>query len=1041
MSCTFMPLPGPSISCLDVLVNWDLSGAAANVTLTNNSAVSNAANLKWWFYVVSPSGVAIYGTDLNGLSVLPTPDVAGTAWTTKTIVLPTPFTNGACGQIEFSPTNPYSVYVFVQDTASSPFVSFWQLLKTAIIVRPRGNSQKICGNFGVAQVSMQTDCLGKSINVYDSTNLEYNNILVPASTSNSWELVYPQDNAGNIPNRTATNTPNVTFPISVNSKGYVLYLREFATYDYGNGVTVKIQYKAYDEGGSLGLQFAINCNTNLCLLQCQMQKFYKLSKGSCGTLEYPGLLNKMTQMSFLFSQVLTGIFQPLCGIDVPGLIEEIQAIGGFDNNCDCNCGGDNFGFSNPTGGGNGGSGCCPLYASVIDINTDIAPANCPNGYFPAYIYDPTGTTVIGVALSMSDEINILNGNADWRAYGTAFSAGNCTVGWYPATGVTIIPNILIDPIGGGNGQGSVIVDVLSFCASPVGAPAACPGSYFPAQVYNAAASAIIGVASDINNMVSILNGNATWQAYGTAYVVDNCHVGFYPLPTVGTIPPVYVNDSSCIRTACVNGSQRYPIGVTDICYPSGTPITAYSFPLNLYVDFALGAGSEFAGNVANQTEMIAALNAMADKPASVTFYAGATVDQVIVVNTDCNAYSATISTTADAGSNKFLLYAGDHFDMTGSTPQDSVVSEYAASVQYLSVLGKLPGAIKGTLWHSIKIGNVLAITNTNNPGAVVFYDITNPLMPTYLKSIALNPIIGISNNFTGVPESINIATATSPATAVPTIYDLYFPTDYYAPMDLSALYVVESNTGSIWKLNFYDTGTGIVASFQDDRLIGKCPRVIQNNKIYFTQDGDLEQATSQTSGVAEGDIVMLDLASFNSSGLSTTTILLNNLEYVWAASFDGADTIYFTGQAGSVVKYTVSTDTVDSRYLNFLGLGILFGYRLNTTYFNGYLYMVPQQMPLYIGMIIQVTAFGGSGTVTHFADPGFTVEGAFNFTPLGNCLGILTSATVPGSSIARMLIYKLGGEYMAAFPPGDNREFYNVVPIGNISTVTPNNFV
>lgn len=1040
MPCSGIVLPAPSIDCLDFLLLWDISGATPSVTITNNSTVSNYANLKWWFYVVSPSGVAIYGIDLNTVSTLPTPDVSGVSWTTKTISLPTPFGNAPCGQIEFSPNSPFSVVVFVEDSNTLPFYSY---TKSTILVRPNGNTMdRSCGNFGNAAVSMKVDCLNKTITCFDSTNLIYNNILTPLSTSNLWTLVYPQDNSGDIPNKTATSVPNVQFPIGVNSKGYSIYLQEYATYDYGNGVTVKVQYKLFDSEGGLGLTFAINCNTNLCLIQCQMQKFYKQSESCCGTLENAELMNKMTRMNFLFSQALTGIFQPLCGIDVPFIIDEIKKIGKFDDSCDCNCGDGNFGFSNPTGGASTG-GCCPVYTNVTDCNTGIAPTNCPNGYFPASVYDPTHATVIGVALSMADVINIINANTAWRTYGTAFDSGNCIIGFYPLNAGAVIPTVCVVPIPGGTGTGTVIVDVLSLCTSPATSPSTCPGSYFPAQIYNPAGTTIIGVASDASSMVGIINANAGWQAYGTAFVVDNCHVGFYPKPGIGAIPEVLVKENSCITTACTNGSQLYPVTILDVCYPGGPPITVASFPFNLYIDFGLGAGSVFVANVASQAAMIAALNAAPSKPASVTFSAGATVDQVIVTNTNCTAYSGTITINADSNSNQFLLFSGNHYNQEGTTSPDISNNEYAMGVASLSILGKLP-LLKGVLWHSIRIGYLLIVTHNEDlvHGKVEFYDISNPLMPTLTRTIELNTVVG--NNFTGTPESENIATAASPSFTAPTIYDLYFPTDYYAPMGIREIYVVEANTGTIWKIDYLGTGSGVLASFQDDRLIGKCPRILQNNKLYFTQDGDLEQATGQNSTVTKGAIIILDVSDFSSSGVSSHVIIPNVLEYVWAASYDGGDTIYFTGNLTTVAKYSISAGAVTALYSNFLGLGIAFHYRLNTTYFNGYLYMTPQQMPVYIGMIIQVTAFGGSGTINHFQQPpGHTVSGAFNFTPLGNCLGILTSAYIRASGILPQVnIYKVDGTFLSNIStPLTTEEFYNVVPIGGIPNTTPNNYL
>lgn len=1046
-TCTGLPITAPNITCLDYLLTWNLSGATPTVTITNNSAVSNYANLKWWFFVVSPNGASLYGVDLNTVSPLPTPNVSGVSWATKQITLQTPFGTPPCGQIEFSPTNPYNVYVYVQDIAVST-TSFFTYNKNTLLPRPGGNNSNSCGNFGSAAVSMQVDCLNKNIMVFDGTNLIYNNILIPAYSSNVWTLVYPQDPSGDIPNVVVNNQANVNFPVSVNSKGYVLYFNETATYNYGNGVTVIIQYKLFQKGSGLvtevGQQFSINCNTNLCLLQCQMQRFYQLSKGSCGTLENAELINKMTQMSFLFNQIITGIFQPLCGIDIPKLMDEIKAIGNFDDNCDCNCGGSNFGFSNPMGGGSGSGGsCCPIYTSVIDKNTGVTPLNCPNGYFPANIYAPNSTTIIGNATSMADEIAIINGNAAWQVYGTAFDAGNCKVGFFPATGVTVIPGVVVDPNPGGSGGGGVvIVNVVDPFGYP---PSPCPEGYFPAQVYDPAGASIIGVATDINSEVGIINGNAAWQAIGTAFVVDNCHVGFYPKPGVTTFPPVVVTwtgggGGGGVTTGCVNGKQNYPVNITDVCYPTSPPITGSSFPLNIYVDFGLGAGLQFVGNATSATDMLTKLNAFMGKPASVTFSATPSVSQVQVTNSNCTLYSGVITLKADAGSDAFLLLGANHLNLLADISMERENLEFAFSVKSLSTLGALP--LPSLPWHTIRIGNILMTAQTNT-GVVRFWDITDPLNPTLSRIITLNAPAG--NCFTGVPHSITIASATvSPGNAVESIYDLYFPTDYYAPMSLNQIYLVESLTGSMWELNYYDTGSGITASFQDNRLIGKCPRVLINGLLYFTQDGDLEQATSQISGVTEGDIVILNTATFSSGGLSTKLIFLNQVEYVWAASYDGMGNIYFTSNLASIGVYNIAANSI-TRYLLVVGPGMNMSYRANSVYFQGILYITPQHMPSIfggVGLTVVTATLGGLTTVGSFQQPpGSRIDGLFNFLPLGNCLGILTSANVPGDSPAFVAIYKTDGTYMATIPLSSNQEFYNVVAIPNISITTPNSYL
>ena len=952
MACTGLSITSSAITCLDFNLAWDLSGVPATVTITNNSTVASYASLKWWFYVTSPSGTAIYGVDLNTVSPLPTPDVDGVSWTTKVINLPTPFGNAPCGQVEFSPNNPYSVVVFVEDETVSP-PALYSFTKNTIVTRPNGNTQSGCGNFGCAIVGMKADCANKQIMCFDNTKLIYNNIQTPSSTSNLWTLVYPQDTTGNIPNRTASNVPNVNFPTSVDSKGYVLYFQEYATYDYGNGITVKVQYKLFDPSGSLGRQFALNCNTNLCQVQCQMQKFYKLAIGTCGTLQNAELLNKMTEMNFIFStQVITGILQPLCGIDVPEAIERIKKIGNFDDNCDCGCGGED-GFSNPTGNNSSGS-CCPTSSNVIDINTGIAPASCPNSYFPAKVYDPTATTVIGIAYDANSLISILNSNAAWQAFGTAFNEGNCVVGWYPAT------------------QG-------------------------------------------------------------------------------GTIPVIKV-DISTSGSGCVGGKQTYIVNMADICYPA-TPIVPSSFPCNAWVDFGLGAGVVYLGNVADQAGLISALNATPTKPGSITFTAGATVSQVIINNSNCTAYSGSISITCDVGSSSFLLYGPSHIQMVSGAVAAEAIEGYALRTNAL--LGKLPGMpTNHSPWHMIRIQNYI-ITAEGDTGKVYFHDITNPRMPVLARTIQLSTVVsGANGNFTNTPTSLGLG-----SNVVNSIYSLYFPTDYYSLMSLNAIYIFEGKTGTAWELNFYDVGSGITAAFQDNKLIGKVPRVMathiinSNVAIYFTQDGTLETDISGSSGVSEGYIVTLDLVGgFISASLNTQQILLGQTEYVWAATYDGADTIWMLGQFGTMAKYSISTNSVTARYGNSLGVYLSTARKLlrrgNMKYFNGRIFVsaLGPFDPIGFGqgcLYLDVSTLPTSTNATLFTgNLSFPSLFAHNILPLGNCLVVVTfdnGGLSPGEGSIQM--YKTDGTFMMAVFLNPNQAIYNLIALSGINVYTPNNLI
>jgi hypothetical protein len=402
--------------------------------------------LNWWFYLVAPSGAAIYGIDLATADPLPTPDVQGVAWTTKTFAIPTPFGNPPCGQVEFAPNVPYSATVYVEDIAGSP-VQLASVTKTAIIVRPNGNKgwsngqTGTCGNYGIADASVNVNCSNKAsaIRCVDVTNVTYNNLQPLSPPTNTWTMQYPQD-PGPAPNKIATNTPSVNFPATVDSQAYTLYLNNYATYDYGNGVTVKVQYKLYNKQGSLGYTFAINCNVNLCQLICQMKALRLLAMESCGKVEYPDLLNKITILNLLFSEIIASIMQPLCGNDVPGMVEQWKKISKIDNG-NCGCGEGYFGFGNPTGDDSNG-GNAPIFVPVSDLNTS-PPGGCLKVFSPSDVYDPTGTTILGRAQTVSDMLALINSNILWQAYGIAFDSGSCLVGFFPLYAGVTIPKIVI----------------------------------------------------------------------------------------------------------------------------------------------------------------------------------------------------------------------------------------------------------------------------------------------------------------------------------------------------------------------------------------------------------------------------------------------------------------------------------------------------------------------------------------------------------------------------------------------------------------------
>lgn len=315
----------PDITNLNFNVLYDISGGTPTIVLTNTSignpsGTTNLDNCNWWYVVTDPNGTYIHEGTVGA------PDVTAGNWTTLTLpagAWPTPFGVPPYGQIVFSCSMPYRTTLYVQDSLGN----IYSLTKATAICRPNGSTEKTRGNFGVAEAFAETKCNIAKIYATDKTNYTYQSRLGTA-TSSTWKLAYPMDAEGNDPDViTVTDRATVIFPVGYSAKGYQLNLSTFSTYDMGDGASIKIQYK-FDK------VFAVYCNVDLCQLVCEIDKLYKLLPTKCGTVENTEVKDKLLRINTLLGQCFIGINQPLCGIDVPALIEEIKKIGGFT----CNCG-------------------------------------------------------------------------------------------------------------------------------------------------------------------------------------------------------------------------------------------------------------------------------------------------------------------------------------------------------------------------------------------------------------------------------------------------------------------------------------------------------------------------------------------------------------------------------------------------------------------------------------------------------------------------------------------------------------------------------
>jgi hypothetical protein len=933
----------PDISTLSYAVFYDISGAVPTITLTNYSTLIHPLLLTWWYVIATPSGTPIHTGSLA------TPDVpVGQTWATLTIPAnswPLPFGNAPCGQVEFSNNVPYTCTLFVADSSNNGF----NLAILQTITRPNGNTENSCGNFGVAAVDIDVTCGTGLVLCSDSTNFTYQQILIPSAQNNNWILVYPPDVNGNQPtNGTTTNTPYVNFPVTYSGSGYMLYLLDYCTYNMGNGASIKVQYKAINpQTGSPGLSFAVLCNINFCQLQCQITTFYELSKKKCGTVDDPALDGKLTRMNMLLSQAIIGVMQPLCGIDVPLIIKEIQRIGDLDPNCNCGCGEAGINFSNAIGPISPG-GCCPVSVPIVNV-TSSPLTSCIDTIWPVQVYNPTYTTITGIAYDIPSLIYLLNITSSWSAYGVAFSEGSCQVGFFPAT----------------------------------------PGNAIPS--------------------VHIANA-------GTS-------------------------------TACVGNTQIYTVNIVDVCLLTAT-ITPSSFPLNVFVDFGLGAGPIYIGNVANETAMLAALNTTPSKPPTVTFLptAASTPGTIVINNSSCSSYSTPIVVTCDAGSSSFLAIGAAHLqELTSPAVINGGVVAYGMHSN--SLAGEFPGLSSANIqWHTVKIGTHLMVTESNT-GRVYCFDINNPLYPVLVKTVQLNAVVG--SCFTGLPTSLGINGT------VLSFYSLYFPTDYNI-MTLSNMYVVEGITGCIWNINMDpSTTTGVIASFHDNRFLGKCPRVMLNISlggaptphIIFTQDGSLEQNAGLVSGVLAGDIVVLDLNTFSGSGITvmTTTIPVNT-QQIWAACYDGANTIWFMGQGGALAKGFISpSSSVFSFVAPTYATGINLALRSNMSFFQSTLYVTSLNGSIFSGgstvARIDISALPSVPVTVFSSVPGngAASKHAHNVLPLGNCLVLVTTeGGEPSGAEGAILVYRTNGVFLMSCLWNNGQSVYNVVVIGGITVYTPN---
>jgi hypothetical protein len=208
-------------------------------------------------------------------------------------------------------------------------------------MRPSGNTALTKNNFGLASSYVSVKCQEARIYFQNTTNVSYcgSTGLLVASTL---RVIYPMDETYNIPTPfEIANYATALVPISYSSPNYQFVQNAIYDYDNGNNTLVRVNYQLFRV-------FPVYCNIDLQPLQCEINTLIdNVQYGKCSDVASD--LKKLNLITGKFTLVCMGIMQPLTGVDVPSLIEEIKEIGGWD--CDC-C--------------NAQSGIIPTTASIVD---------------------------------------------------------------------------------------------------------------------------------------------------------------------------------------------------------------------------------------------------------------------------------------------------------------------------------------------------------------------------------------------------------------------------------------------------------------------------------------------------------------------------------------------------------------------------------------------------------------------------------------------------------------------------------------------------
>ena len=300
----------PDISTLSVLVTWDISGSVPVINLVNNSTGVNLANVSYAFLVKSPSQTIIHDGNIA------TPDIVG-VWSTHQLddPWPRPF-----NQIEWSGAD-YTIQIFAKDSVGN----IYQYTIGQPICRPAGNVNTSVTTYGKGFVNINLNCVNANAFFEDITNTSYKG-LSGTQIDSQLKVLYPDDETDTAPQPFIINPfSTAVVPVTYDSQNYEFVYFSIYDYEFPDGSFVKIKYYTKQ-------RFSVLCNIDLCPLVCEYTRLLdKFESGDCQ--DAAETQRKLILINGKLELCMIGKSQPMCGIDVPALIEEIKLIGGFE--CDC----------------------------------------------------------------------------------------------------------------------------------------------------------------------------------------------------------------------------------------------------------------------------------------------------------------------------------------------------------------------------------------------------------------------------------------------------------------------------------------------------------------------------------------------------------------------------------------------------------------------------------------------------------------------------------------------------------------------------------